>query len=535
MKIHPLFRRVLVPAILVWLAAFTAAADGATLVPAGSVWKYLDTGANLGTTWTSPLYDDSAWASGPAQLGYGEGDEATVVSYGGNPTVKYITTYFRHAFMVTNAQAYSNLTLRLLRDDGAVVYLNGWEVARVGMPAGTITYTTPATDCAIEGRLFVSRLAVLPGGLLVDGPNVVAVEIHQASRASSDISFDLELADEPMELTRILDLGTNATFAGPANLCLTAKAASQAGITNVKFYVNGVRQGDKSLFNNLYASFACTLDIPTNYSLAVAAIDKAGIATTSSVEVVVNPSPDAAQKVTLVGSGSEWKYLDDGSDQGSSWRQPEYTDDAWSAGAAPLGYGKPGAVTTVRGTRGNGTPITTTYFRRAWDVPDPSVFTQLAVRVLRDDGVKVFLNGAEVFRNNVPSDPVNAGTPALEATDATNFVSSASIDASLLVAGRNVLAAEVHQAAGGPADLMFDLELTGIKSAAPRLSIRPTATNTVLLAWPYPSTGFRLMENASLDTTNWTEVTATPEQVGDEYQTIVELSGGSRFYRLRNP
>src|SRR5262245_26836936 len=101
-------------------APLTAFGEASTLVHAGSVWKYHDQGMNLGTLWVSPNYTDSEWRSGPAQLGYGEGDEATVVN-SGPAGAHYITTYFRHAFVVTNASPYTNLILRLLRDDGAVV------------------------------------------------------------------------------------------------------------------------------------------------------------------------------------------------------------------------------------------------------------------------------------------------------------------------------------------------------------------------------------------------------------------------------
>src|SRR5688572_22087221 len=70
------------------------------LVPAGAVWKYLDNGSDQGTGWSSPGFDDSSWASGPAQLGFGDGDEATVVSFG-NEINRFVTTYFRHVFGVT--------------------------------------------------------------------------------------------------------------------------------------------------------------------------------------------------------------------------------------------------------------------------------------------------------------------------------------------------------------------------------------------------------------------------------------------------
>src|ERR1043166_3393457 len=70
------------------------------LVPAGADWKYLDNGSDLGTVWQQVAFDDSSWLSGPAQLGYGDGDERTVVGYGPNPNFKYLTTYFRRAFTI---------------------------------------------------------------------------------------------------------------------------------------------------------------------------------------------------------------------------------------------------------------------------------------------------------------------------------------------------------------------------------------------------------------------------------------------------
>src|SRR6266850_4323174 len=121
-----------------------------TIVPSNSVWKYLDTGTDLSNVWTALTFDDSSWAAGPAELGYGDEvenpprPEATVVSYGPDSFHKYIPTYFRRSFVITNAASYTNLIVNVLRDDGAVVYLNGIEVARFNMPTGPITFTNLA-------------------------------------------------------------------------------------------------------------------------------------------------------------------------------------------------------------------------------------------------------------------------------------------------------------------------------------------------------------------------------------------------------
>src|SRR6185369_4723161 len=116
------------------------------LIAAGATWKYLDNGSNQGSAWRGVAFSDTGWKSGNAQLGYGDGDEATKVSFGPNNSNKFVTTYFRKSFSVADASKVTALSLKLLRDDGAVVYVNGTEVYRSNMPGGTISYTTLAAS-----------------------------------------------------------------------------------------------------------------------------------------------------------------------------------------------------------------------------------------------------------------------------------------------------------------------------------------------------------------------------------------------------
>jgi len=162
--------------------------------PARSVWKYLDNGSNQGTNWRQPAFNDSSWSTGQAELGYGDNDEPTRVNYGPNANNKYPTTYFRRSFYVTNATSFSSLQLGMIRDDGAVIYLNGIEVWRTNMPAGTIAYNTYATTSIEEPNERIWHTASIPLNTLVNGQNVLAVELHQATANNADISFELELA-----------------------------------------------------------------------------------------------------------------------------------------------------------------------------------------------------------------------------------------------------------------------------------------------------------------------------------------------------
>jgi hypothetical protein len=181
----------------------TAIVRGSTPIPQGLVprhsdWKYLDDGSNQGgSAWVlpPPLYDDSAWFLGTGQLGYGDGDEDSVVGFGPDPANKFITTYFRHTFQVDDASIYTNLALRVLSDDGAIVYLNGTEIYRTNMPDGVFPDYRTLASVAVEGATenVYSLGPPVDITLLIFGPNTLAAEIHQAAVDSSDISFDLEL------------------------------------------------------------------------------------------------------------------------------------------------------------------------------------------------------------------------------------------------------------------------------------------------------------------------------------------------------
>jgi hypothetical protein len=234
-----------------FVAGFTT---NVTLISTGSVWKYLDNGADQGNAWTTLAFNDAGWSNGPAELGYGDSadgrPERTVVGYGPNAGAKYITTYFRRTFTVSDPVSFSALNLRVMRDDGVVVYLNGSEIFRNNMPGGAVGYLTPASVNlgGVDEYTFLS--ASVNPGYLVFGTNVIAVEIHQNSGASSDISFDFELTGgqsyiapyfttQPTSLTA--SVGSNPTFSAiaggsaPLSYQWRFNGANISGATNASF------------------------------------------------------------------------------------------------------------------------------------------------------------------------------------------------------------------------------------------------------------------------------------------------------------
>lgn len=235
-----------------------------TLVPSGAIWRYLDNGSDQGIAWRGTNFNDTGWATGQAQLGYGDGDEVTTISYGPDPTNKYIATYFRHTFLVDNLASITNAAVRLLRDDGAMVYLNGSEVFRSNMPEDPIAFDTKAYGAfGYENTYFSSPI---PPALLLSGTNVLAVEVHQATRNSSDLSFDLELlANTPLgvfpPVVTISSPSNGAVFSPGQTFTVAASATGGDGqVTRLELFLDSRLLG-------VYPTNAAQLDWMTTKGL----------------------------------------------------------------------------------------------------------------------------------------------------------------------------------------------------------------------------------------------------------------------------
>lgn len=147
--------------------------------------------------WKHPQFNDSIWDIGQGLIG---GRTATSISAARANTVinigtlgnGYSTVYFRKNFEITDASEVTSIGLSIIRDDGVVVYLNGKEIFRENMAAGVITYENFALGNADEADILESEIPLAPGDLL-EGTNVLAVELHNASANSSDLGMDVAL------------------------------------------------------------------------------------------------------------------------------------------------------------------------------------------------------------------------------------------------------------------------------------------------------------------------------------------------------
>ena len=161
-----------------------------TLVPLTANWAYNQSDTDLGTAWIDLGYNSTSWPTGPGLL-YSESDplngpEGTQLAL--NPPT---THYFRHQFNFSGNPQQAMLEFDLFADDGAVVYLNGVEIARVRMPAGPIAHTTFASDG--QGNANREGPFAIPAGIIVPGTNILAAQVHQDDGTSSDVVFGIEL------------------------------------------------------------------------------------------------------------------------------------------------------------------------------------------------------------------------------------------------------------------------------------------------------------------------------------------------------
>lgn len=310
-----------------------------SLVAAGASWRFLADGSSPGGRWNEADFDDSAWSVGGGPFGAGEDDDATSL-----PDPDVASAYFRTTFEIEDPARFASVDLRVLRDDGAIVHLNGDEVFRSNFPPASAV-----TGAREDG--FVQ--AALDPGLLLAGTNVLAVEVQSIDPPDGDLSFE----------------------------CVVTARVAQ----------------------------------------------------------------------TVVAAGSTWSFLDDGSDPGDDWRAEDFDDSSWATGAAPIGFGRPVVTATA--------PATTLYLRQSFEWTGESA--GLLLRVRRDDGIVVWLDGEEIFRGGLPRGGVGPDTaapfPALDPMSSA-FVET-SVDSDRLVSGWNVLAVEVHSSEGKTRDCAFDLEI----------------------------------------------------------------------------
>lgn len=172
---------------------------------------------------------------------------------------------------------------------------------------------------------------------------------------------------------------------------------------------------------------------------------------------------------------SSWKYLDNGSNQGTAWRNSSFNDASWTSGNGAFGYGETdGRFSTVLNTGGS-VKFITYYFRKQINITNPFSFSTYTMEFKRDDGLVIYVNGTEIARNNMPTGTISSSSRATTASDDGTSILSVNVPASAFIAGNNTIAVEVHQQSSSSSDLTFDLRLSGETGT--------TGVNEVIYKW----------------------------------------------------
>jgi|GEM_PF-272424 len=284
------------------------------LLSKGSTWKYIDDGSNQGTAWREPAFDDSAWKSGLAPLGYPSsetnslnGTIKTVIGYGSDENNKYPTSYFRKTFTVSDLSEVSNNGSILAGiDDAAVIYLNGHEIARTNLPSKSdvpeIGFDKYVSDFgtglndATEKASLTFTLGAAEMSYLVEGMNVLAAEVHQGRADSSDVYWD-------MEFVAINSGGSGGDGSNYAATNITLAPGKNATELNFAWYSNVVTTS--SAIQVALNDDMSGIEFPADKATTFTGTTSSAITGFFSNKVTATGLQESTEYVYRVGDGSE--------------------------------------------------------------------------------------------------------------------------------------------------------------------------------------------------------------------------------------
>ncbi|CAN5405101.1 hypothetical protein BH23VER1_BH23VER1_24780 [soil metagenome] len=489
------------------------------LVPRGAEWSYYHEVDPPPADWAQPGFDDSAWASGAAPIGFGRPHVVTEVPI---PAQRQITLYARKVITVQEgmlAQGYRSV-LEFSRDDGIVVSINGTEVTRDNMPEGQVTHTTTALRANSEtADSPYTSVSLSDATLLVPGENTIALEVHNYRITSVDLYFDLALSTgfvpkndnaDPLPLRQdfeaALKLGESAYSAS-----LGSGELSVALVNDGRNAYFGVSQLDPITREDLGSHLLSTLgssgavgpsvlsvgpvDVCNHRDVALAFalrsfgnLSEAEVRVTAEWEIAGDQETGSAELISLalerqeaepwVGPSDMVSYhvptsqsdLTDVS--GRFWTDPEFDDSTWLQGPQGIGYERASGYDDVIGTDVANLMYDineTALIRKSFVIDDLDDLAGIRLYLNWDDGYVLWINGVEASRDalrmpeGIPA--WNAG--ALSSHADTDALVGTSIDLSpetsaLFREGINTIAVHAANFRTISADFLFRFSLTPI-------------------------------------------------------------------------
>ncbi|MCI0536468.1 MAG: metallophosphoesterase family protein, partial [Verrucomicrobiales bacterium] len=167
----------------------TAPIDYKILIAKNAKWQYLAGEHPRGQNWTQLDFDATAWRTGTAGFGFGLGEPEFRTELA-DLSGKASSLYIRKDFNIEQADKITELGLIVNYRDALIAYINGREVARVGVGRSSGRNAQKIKAREDRGTVYMS-LRYAPKHLR-NGVNVLAIETHTAE-GGFDLCLDPSL------------------------------------------------------------------------------------------------------------------------------------------------------------------------------------------------------------------------------------------------------------------------------------------------------------------------------------------------------
>lgn len=477
------------------------------VIPEGSDWAhYYETGAPA-PTWKDTTFDDTAWTTSPAPLGWGSSSIATTLTA---PGTKPLTAYFRRAFTLDDATRIAALTLTTRADDGIVLYVNGTEIGRSNMPTGAIHHGTYATAAPRTSDAIATPLTLTaPGSLLLTGENVITAEVHLNYRSTPTLSYDLQAELVPGVQTgartqALAPVDAAAEGADPAEEPAgqeapdeppaadpgddveptsdpqpAGAAAEEPGVSRPEVpgpEVSGPEVSEPEV--SAPGVSGPVADAPEAEDATPEPPPSAGVSDQESDSVCASTAPEPVDGKRadpgavpedpdeVITPGSDWALDCSPSAtevSGADWTSPGFDDSTWPHGTAPLGAGDPENELGTGPVHGDPAPRAARY-RHTFTITSLSGVDSLELTVPANATYMLRINGVDAGRVD-PQDEQAEGVqvedapstdPGADSSGVAGPQETVLIPVSLLVEGENTLSVEILPGATHAPDATFD-------------------------------------------------------------------------------
>ncbi len=329
--------------------------------------------------------------------------------------------------------------------------------------------------CNTDGTVVNTFPVTTAGGTTIDKLEGIAIDhANQLLYAVSDLGQELyvfEINDPTIDPPTIIALGdTFPTLDGVSGETTSSSVLDNdtlhnlpATLAEVSLSAISILDPSNSPTTNIVLNTDGTVTVLSNtttgaYSLRYEIcelLDPANCSQVTNTISVLGPAPSTNEVII---AGDSWNYYDTENEPSGSWKTIAYDDSSWNTGAAVLGFNN-GETTTLN------VAAITSYFRKTIQITNASAITNIDVSAIRDDGMIVYVNGTEVWRDNMPTGAVSYSTQAsdyIKDVDENTWINQSI--ANNLVEGDNVIAVEIHikkpKGRNKIPDMSFDFTMT---------------------------------------------------------------------------